>query len=255
MDLNSAPRFARDLASLVDLPKPLATALEAHNVALATGTEPTVDVALEAMTITPDKVADLVTRYAQESATATALPVARGEVANLLARRIIRELTTAGPAILADLKPTFDQAAEQYTTAVAGLPGDVRPEALVRSGSAVLAQYEQAKAAAATLDRLRIIRNEFADLGVRAGGAPRIEQSTRVLDLEGTAAIDRLGHADNTHPLGRWFGWINTPGVRRLWWPTLEEQSAEIARIEATMPKRAPKKDPTIHPRGHRAIA
>lgn len=255
INLNAAPRFAADLAALVELPPAVVTAIDAHAAAMSVDTEHRVDAPLEAMTVTPEGAADLVRRLATENATMASLPAARAEIIDLLARRILREITVAGPAILAGLKPLFEAAAESYTTAVAGLPADVRPEALVRSGSAAVALYEQAVAARSTLDKLAGLRNELADLGVRAAGNPQIEQRTRVLELADANALAAVGFVQKDPTLGQWAGWLAVAGVRRLWWPTIDEQATLIAAIDATMPKRPAKKDPTIPMRGPKVAA
>lgn len=247
---STAHIVARDIAALIDVPPALATAMDAHAAAVEAGAVPTLDAPFECMTIGADQVADLVARLARQQAEQAMLPTARGEVLDLLARRILREIAVAGPAIIDALRPQFLTAAEVYQNAVGALPADTRPEAMVRAGSGVVALHEQAVAAAATLNNLRSIRDSIADLGVRPPGEPRIEQWTRYLDLESADAIDWAQRGRSSGPLGRWQGWLAAAGVRRLWWPTLEEQAEAIARISATLPKRTPKKDPTIHLRG-----
>lgn len=241
--------LARDIAALVDVPKPVATAMAAHQAATHASVDEKFDPALECMTIAPDDVAALVTRMAQNRVLRAEHDPARAEVAELLARRIGRELAANGAEILESLRPIFTDAAKAFTTAAASLPADLRPEALVRAGSDVLARHERATAAAATLGKLRTLRGELASLGVRAAGDRRIEQATRVLDIENLAAVEKLQQAPTESHLSPWSSWLAVPGVS-LAWPSLAEQSATIARLTAAMPVRPPKKDPTIRLRG-----
>lgn len=248
------PHLARDIAAFVELPAAVTTAMDAYAAALD-DTEPVESFAFECMTIDPKDVPALIERAAQGKIARDAIPVVRGEIADLLARRIIREIAAAGAEIIEKARPVFMTAAEVYTNAVAALPANTSPEALVNAGSGVVALYEQATGAAATLDKLRRIRDELATLGVRAPGDQRVEQWTRVLDLEDADAIDWAQRARSAGPLGSWQGLLAAKGVRRLWWPSIAEHTEAVARVSATLPKRPAKKDPTINIGGPKVAA
>ena len=253
--LNQAPHLARDIAAFVELFAPVVTAMDALTAANKVGVEPAVDVAFECLTIVPADVTDLVIRSAQDKAFRDSIPPVRGEIAELLARRILREVKAAGPSIIENARPVFMTAAEVYMNAVSALPADTRPETLVKAGSGVVALYEQATGAVGTLDALHRIRGELSDLGVRAAGDRQIERWTRCLDLEDADAIDWAQRARSDGPLGRWQGWLAAKGVRRLWWPSLAEQAEAVSRLSGTLPKRPAKKDPTIHLGGPKVAA
>ncbi|MFN8050505.1 MAG: hypothetical protein U0Q22_03635 [Acidimicrobiales bacterium] len=246
------PRTAQEVAALVAVPAALTEAIDAHRAALAVGEEHASDIATACMSIKPADVADLVAAHARFKVENAAIPEARGEIGDLLARRIIRELAAAGPQIIDGLRPNMVAAAETFSAAVKALPSDVSPESLVRSVEAVQALHT-AETARVTLDTGRKIRDELANLGVRAPGDARLEQWTRYLDLEDAAAIDRCRNNTTTGTLGRWHGWITTPGVRGIWWPTIEEQTAAIDHL-AAVPQLRQKPDPTLRLRPTRAL-
>jgi hypothetical protein len=89
---------------------------------------------------------------------------ARNRVKDLLAQRVLAEAADAVPPIIERLRPQFDSAATEYRAAVADLPDDTTPAALVHAGAAAVESYRRAVDAEAQLGRFHAFVNTLQNV-------------------------------------------------------------------------------------------
>lgn len=227
-------------ASGVKPPKPLAVALDAYH---ATEYEPPlVDVALEAQTVNPDDVPDLIERAALASVVAayattpaTKHEATRFTVQQALSGRVHREFIPVVPAVVAGLATRFDEHAAALTEQVPELPRQLDLKVASDSGATALAAWGRAAEHCQQLDTLAGLRTMLDDsYGTKARiASPIVEAATRWAEFDDEETAAEIGRVARVPQLSMWVGIIRTPGVTRLRWVTADEQLEAVARFAA----------------------
>lgn len=220
----------------VDTPKPLAEALAAHHAAGAVPDADAVDIDREALTVTPGKVGDLLTRAADAHVRREAVMAIRGQLIDRLGRRVLRATRATGPDIITSLKPAWDAAADDFFEAFGRLPTDHYddPARLVDLGANTVAAFEAARAAAGRLDALAAVRNQLVAHGVVANGDEDVERGTRfttVATVDAAYDVTRLLNQGSDR-LGNWGRLAASAPVTGLHWLGIAEHTAYIASLQ-----------------------
>jgi hypothetical protein len=230
----AASQLAASLIALgTTVPKPLAAALSLHAEAL--GFEvPTVDAAAVYQKIKkPGEIGDLIRRMNAASAERRETADNRAEVIDLAARHVLREVVAAGPGIIAELGPTFDQAAAAFTEIYATLPRDFDLSALVAAGGSTVDAFNQAHALTDTLRAMAAVRNSLAaTFRVAAAGDAEVEAGTRYCEVRNTGTARRAAAAlKSSGPLAPWGALLQVDGVSRLRWLSIAQHTSYLRSL------------------------
>jgi hypothetical protein len=231
ISITPARRAAEDLAALgVPVPADLTEALALHDEAANhTGPDP-IDVQLEALTVKPGKVGDLIDKATAHEAQRISRELMRLQTVEALTRRALRALNTCAEDITVALEPVFTSAATAFVDAVSALPpGWDDADTLVRAGADAVAALHEAKGAVAVLDTCRAIRNRIPALSTTS----TIENGTLYCKVTDNLVCDFVnGVRSSAGPLGYFGNLTQIDGVTELvWWPTQKAHRDYIATI------------------------